>query len=157
MKGMEPTVFIVDDDQAVRDSLAALLETVGLKVETYASGQAFLDAYAPSYPGCLLLDVRMPGMGGLTLQAKLAEQQASIPIIFMTGHADVSMAVRAMKAGAFDFIEKPFKDDVIIESVQHAMEHGQQIQKRKELAKKAADLLTQLTTREREVLEWIVL
>jgi two-component system response regulator FixJ len=117
----EPTVFIVDDDQAVARSLRWLIETVRLRVETYGSAQSFIDGYDPARPGCLVLDVRMPGMSGLELQERLAAQRIRIPIIFITGHGDVQMAVRAVQAGAFDFVEKPFNDQDLLDRIQRAI------------------------------------
>src|SRR5208283_2645855 len=117
-------VLIVDDDKGVRASLAALLRTAVFEVETYGSGPEFLQAWTPERCGCVLIDVRMPGMSGLQLQTQLAEQGITLPVIVITGHADVPMAVAAMRAGAVDFIEKPFNDDTIISSVQRAFEIG---------------------------------
>src|SRR5437660_931146 len=110
MPDAEPTVFVVDDDHAVRKSLHMLIKSVGLNVETFSSAQEFLDSYDPEHPGCLVLDVRMPRMSGLELQNKLTESGINIPVIIVTGHGDVPIAVRAMKAGAVDFIEKPFSN-----------------------------------------------
>lgn len=118
----KPTVFLVDDDRDIRDSLRWLLESVGLQLQAFASAQEFLDAYRPETPGCLLLDVRMPGMSGLELQEKLLECGYDIPTIILTGHADVPMAVRAMKSGALDFIEKPFSDQILLDQVNLALE-----------------------------------
>ena len=117
-------VIIVDDDKGVRASLAALLRTAVFEVETYGSGPEFLQAWTPERCGCVLIDVRMPGMSGLQLQTQLAEQGITLPVIAITGHADVPMAVAAMRAGAVDFIEKPFNDETIISSVQRALEIG---------------------------------
>jgi FixJ family two-component response regulator len=117
----EPTVYVVDDEPAVRDSLAMLLRSVGLRVEAFASATAFLDAYAPALTGCLVADVRMPGMSGLALQEALAALGSTLPVIIVTGHGDVAMAVRAMKAGAADFIEKPFNEQTLLDAVHRAM------------------------------------
>ena len=117
----QQTVFIVDDDVAVRDSIQELLESVGLRAESYASGQAFLDNFQPERPGCLVLDVRMAGMGGLVLQEKLNALGARIPVIMITGHADVPMAVRALKAGAVDFVQKPYRDQLLLDSINNAL------------------------------------
>ena len=117
------TVFVVDDDQAMRASLQWLIESTGMRVETYESAQAFLDSYYPGRAGCLLLDVRMPGMSGLELQAYLAREEMRIPVIIITGHGDVSMAVKAMKVGAVDFIEKPFDDEELLHSIRNALRH----------------------------------
>jgi RNA polymerase sigma factor (sigma-70 family) len=152
----EPTVFIVDDDQAVVRSLRWLIETVRLRVETFASAQAFLDGYDSSKPGCLVLDVRMPGMSGLELQKRLAARPIHVPIIFITGHGDVQMAVRAVQSGAFDFIEKPFNDQDLLDRIQKgivfdAEQRGSEAQRAQLHARFAS-----LTPREREVLDLVV-
>lgn len=121
----EPTVFIVDDDDAVRDSLQILLECAGFRVESFGSPSAFLGSDAPRRAGCLLVDVRMPEMSGLEVQERLAEAGHALPVIVMTGHADVPLAVRAMKAGAVDFVEKPFDDDALIRGVRAALARRQ--------------------------------
>jgi two-component system response regulator FixJ len=118
---MNPTVFVVDDDAAMRDALAQLLETAGLRVETHADGPAFLVAYEADRPGCLLLDMAMPGMTGLEVQAELNAHGLAIPIIFLTGHGDIPMAVRAVQAGAVDFLEKPIQGAALLERVQRAL------------------------------------
>ena len=110
MKDTPSTIFVVDDDDAVRTSLRLLLKSVGLPVESFSSAQEFLDAFDAERAGCLVLDIRMPGMSGLELQQKLNEMHAIIPIVFITGHGDVPMAVEAMQHGAIDFIQKPFRD-----------------------------------------------
>jgi FixJ family two-component response regulator len=122
----QPTVFIVDDDPSVRDSLQFLLESVGLEVRTFASAQDFLDGADPEAPGCLLLDVRMPGMSGLDLQNELANADISLPIIFITGHGTVPMSVRAMKAGAVDFLQKPFNEQELLSAVHQAIQQDRQ-------------------------------
>jgi len=152
MKERSPVVFIVDDDEAVRSSLRLLLKSVGLVPSALGSAREFLDKYDPAQPGCLVLDVRMPEMSGLELQEKLNLQGAVIPVIFITGHGDVPMAVEAMQAGAFDFLQKPFRDQDLIDRIQRAME--------KDRGNRAAlnerglirEHLESLTPREREVL-----
>lgn len=151
-----PTVFIVDDDQAVASSLRWLIETVRLRVETFASAQAFLDGYDSSKPGCLVLDVRMPGISGMELQKLLAAQPIHVPIIFITGHGDVQMAVRAIQSGAFAFIEKPFNDQDLLDRIQNAIafdceRRGKEAQRTKLHARFAS-----LSPREREVLDLVV-
>lgn len=154
MSAEEPaTVFIVDDDTAIRDSLQLLLKSAGLNVVCYDSAERFLDAYNAELNGCLLLDVRMPGMSGLELQRELNRRNSLLPVIIMTGHGDVPMAVEAMKAGATDFIEKPFGDDDLLSRIRNSVERQQ-----RELAEHADDLeilqrLSLLTPREREVME----
>lgn len=147
-----PTVFIVDDDQMVRGSLRWLLESLRLNVQTYASAQDFLSTYDPVQPGCLVLDVRMPDVSGLQLQEVLIQRQIRIPVILITGHGDISMAVRAMKAGAFDFIEKPFNDQVLLERVQQGL--ALDSRRRREAAERdnISKRFDSLTPREAEVL-----
>lgn len=146
------TVFVVDDDAAVRDSIQELVESVGLQAEGYPSALAFLDTFQPQRPGCLVLDVRMAEMSGLILQQKLNELGARIPVIVLTGHGDVSMAVQAMKAGAIDFIQKPYPEQALLDSINAALAMDA---KARRLSRASADLeqrLETLTDREREVL-----
>ncbi len=152
----EPAVFIVDDDAAVRRFLRGLIATVDLSVETFESAQSFLDFYETEMPGCLLLDIRMPGMSGLELQKELAAREIELPIVFLTGHGDVQIAVNAMKAGAFDFIEKPFKNDLLLDTVQKAVAIGLSADESR--AEKAVidDRVARLTERERQVMEMVV-
>ena len=152
----EPTVFIVDDDQAVARSLRWLIETVRLRVETYGSAQSFIDGHDPARPGCLVLDVRMPGMSGLELQERLAAQRIHIPIIFITGHGDVQMAVRAVQAGAFDFVEKPFNDQDLLDRIQRAIARDAERRDRDLQQARLRALFASLTPRESEVLELVV-
>lgn len=152
----EPTVFIVDDDQAVVRSLRWLIESVQLKVETFASAQAFLDGYAAVESGCLVLDVRMPGMSGIELQERLTVQRIPVPIIFITGHGDVQMAVRAVQAGAFDFIEKPFNDQDLLDRIQRAISFDSERRARDSQRARLSALFASLTTREREVMDLVV-
>jgi FixJ family two-component response regulator len=151
----KPTVFVVDDDQAMRNSLKWLIETVGMSVETYASADEFIEKYSPERPGCLLLDVRMPGMSGLELQEYLAEQKIKIPVIMITGHGDVPMSVRAMKAGAVDFIEKPFNDELLLESIRSALQIDADQRITQAERSHIATRLAQLTPREHEVMEMV--
>ena len=151
----ELTVFVVDDDQAMRGSLQWLIESVCMRVETFDSAQTFLDSYYPGRAGCLLLDVRMPGMSGLELQAYLARHEIRIPVIIITGHGDVSMAVKSMKVGAVDFIEKPFDDEELLHSIRNALRHEE---KQRELRARRADIaarLAELTPREHEVMSMV--
>lgn len=152
----EPTVFIVDDDQAVARSLRWLIETVRLGVGTFASAQAFLDDYDLSKPGCLVLDVRMPGISGLELQERLAARQINVPIIFITGHGDVQMAVRALQAGAFDFVEKPFNDQDLLDRIQKAIAFDAERRGKEAQRAQLQALFASLTPREREVLDLVV-
>jgi FixJ family two-component response regulator len=152
----DKTVFVVDDDQAVARSLRWLLETVQLKVETFATAQLFLDSYHTSTPGCLILDVRMPGMSGLDLQERLKAQRINLPIIFITGHGDVQMAVRAVKAGAFDFVEKPFNDQDLLDRIHRAIAFDSVQRGHDKQHAQLRSLFDSLTVREREVLDMVV-
>jgi len=150
-----PTVFVVDDDQAMRQSLQWLIESVGMAVETYGSADEFMNNYYPGRAGCLLLDVRMPGMSGLELQQHFVDHEIRIPIIIITGHGDVPMAVRAMKAGAVDFIEKPFNDELLLESIRNALVYDFEQRTTQSERAEIAARLDQLTPREHEVMEMV--
>ncbi|MES1150309.1 MAG: response regulator FixJ [Dongia sp.] len=150
------TVFVVDDDADVRDSLCALLESAGLASEPFGSALAFLAAYAPDRHGCVIADVRMPDMDGMTLQEELIKRGSTLPVIVITGHADVPLAVRAMKAGALDFIEKPFDDVALISSVKRALARAVSTREQASAAQKAGALIATLSVRERQVLELLV-
>lgn len=152
----EATVFIVDDDEAVRDSLSFLMQSVGLKTESFDSADSFLQASPTQHAGCLLLDIRMPGMSGLELQGVLEERNIRLPVIFISGHADVPMAVRALKAGAFDFVEKPFNDQLLLDCVQRAIEEDRQQRQNEVQLDEWRALMDSLTPREREVMELVV-
>jgi RNA polymerase sigma factor (sigma-70 family) len=151
----KPTVFVVDDDLAMRNSLKWLIESVAMQVETYESADEFIKSYYPGRSGCLLLDVRMPGMSGLELQEYLTEHMISIPIIIITGHGDVPMAIRAMKAGAVDFIEKPFNDELLLESIRHALNLDEEQRDRQFQRAEIATRLASLTPREHEVMAMV--
>lgn len=156
MTELEPSVFIVDDDEAVRDSLHLLMVSAGLSAQTFDSAQAFIDQFDPQRAGCLILDIRMPGMSGLELQDRLNDIGSVLPVIIITGHGDVPMAIRAFKSGIFDFIEKPFNDQVLLDCVQRAIEKDRE--NRTQIMHNADRdaLLETLTAREREVLEHVV-
>jgi FixJ family two-component response regulator len=156
MPAPEPTVFVVDDDAAVRDALRLLARSVGLRAETFDSAQGFLLAYEPDCLGCLVLDVRMPGMSGLELQEQLAERGATIPIVFVTAHGDVPMAVQAMRAGAVDFLQKPFRDQDLIDKIQAAIARHRRLLSMAEDADAVRTRLDTLTPREREVMAMVV-
>jgi len=147
-----PTVFVVDDDEGVRNSLRLLLKSVGLNTRAVASAGEFLEEYKHNQPGCLVLDVRMPGMSGIELQQQLNLRGATLPVIFITGHGDIPMAVEAMQQGAFDFLQKPFRDQDLIDRIQRALERD--ARNRTALAQHARirERLESLTPREREVL-----
>jgi two-component system, LuxR family, response regulator FixJ len=152
MQEQTPTIFVVDDDEGVRNSLRFLLKSVGLTTRALSSASEFLDTYKPSQPGCLVLDVRMPGMSGLELQQQLNIRGATIPVIFITGHGDVPMAVDAMQHGAFDFLQKPFRDQDLIDRIQRALERDARSRKSLAQHEKIRHRIASLTPREREVL-----
>jgi two-component system response regulator FixJ len=151
-----PTVFVVDDDPAIRESLRWLIESVGLNVKIFATAQEFLDGYDPSLAGCLVLDIRMPGMSGLDLQNELAARKVNIPILIITGHAEVPVAVRAMKAGALDFIEKPFSDQLLLDRIRRAIEADAEFRRLHSQQAAVAARLAELTPREREVMDLVI-
>jgi RNA polymerase sigma factor (sigma-70 family) len=148
--------MVVDDDSGVRNAMRALLKSVGLEAQLFASAQEFLSGYQPSQTGCLLLDIRMPGMSGMELQQQLNMRGAVIPVIFMTGHGDIPMAVEAMQHGAFDFLQKPFRDQDLLDRIQRAL--AKDIELRKSLSEhtRIRERLESLTPREREVLDLMV-
>ncbi len=152
MKQQPPMVFIVDDDEAVRNSLRLLVKSVGLTAMALPSAQDFLTSYNPQQPGCLVLDVRMPGMSGLELQQQLNQRGAVIPVIFITGHGDIPMAVEAMQQGAFDFLQKPFRDQDLIDRIQRALERDRTSREDLGQRNRIRQRRDSLTPREREVL-----
>ena len=152
---LSSTVFIVDDDEAVRDSLRWLLEANGYRVRAYASGESFLEDYDASQIGVLIADVRMPGMSGLELQEQLIARNAPLPIVFITGHGDVPMAVSTMKKGAVDFLEKPFNESDLREIVARMLEQATQRVSKHQAQKDHEAMLARLTAREQQVLELI--
>jgi FixJ family two-component response regulator len=156
MADLEPIVYIVDDDAGVRKATDSLIRSVGLKVRTFVSADEFLRAKLPSVPGCLILDVRMPGESGIDLQNELLRMGNSIPIIFITGHGDIPMAVSAMKAGAVEFLTKPFRDQDLLDSIHQALARDRL--RRAEQAEVAAlrERYEALTRREREVMELVI-
>jgi len=149
----EQTVFIVDDDAAVRDSIQELVESVGLRAESHSSGQAFLASYQPQRSGCLVLDVRMAGMSGLVLQEKLNELGARIPVIIITGHGDVPMAVHALKGGAVDFVQKPYRNQLLLDSINNALTMDTIARRSLDESQNHDRQLATLTKREQEVLD----
>lgn len=157
MSSANPTVFVVDDDEAICQSLCLLIEDIGLNVKTFGGAQEFLSHYDLSQPGCLVLDVRMSGMSGLELQARLRELNMEIPTVIITGHGDVPMAVEAMKAGAMDFIEKPFRDQVLLDSIQRAVELDRRIRAARQQSAGFQSRMENLTRRERQVMDLLVL
>jgi FixJ family two-component response regulator len=155
MKSRAPSVYIVDDDEAVRGAVRFLIRSVGLAAQVYASAQEFLAAYDRRDPGCLLLDVRMPGMSGLDLQQELNRRGATIPVVFITGHGDVPMAVEAMQQGAFDFLQKPFRDQDLLDRVQRALARDAETRARLAARAEIRTRLATLTPRETEVMELV--
>ena len=153
MKADVSTVYIVDDDAAVRGALLMLLKSVGLRGSGYASAQEFLSSYHQQQPGCLVLDVRMPGLSGLELQQQLNLRGATLPVLFMTGHADVPMAVEAMQAGAFDFLQKPFRDQDLLDRIQRALQHDSQLRGEQQQAQQLRERYATLTPREVQVMK----
>jgi FixJ family two-component response regulator len=156
MSEQQPVVFVVDDDRAIREATRSLLASIGLQVQTFGTAQEFLRAKRPDAPACLVLDVRLPGLSGLDLQRELVSAGSSIPIIFVTGHGDVPMSVQAMKAGAVEFLTKPFRDQQLLDAIQQAIERDRA---ERGLRAQLGELRTRrdsLTPREREVMTLVV-
>lgn len=153
---MDSNVFVIDDDQAVRDSLGLLLKSMGQRARLFESAQAFLDQYSPDMKGCIVLDIRMPGMSGMELQQRLKAMRCTIPVIFVTGHGDVPMAVEAMHSGAFDFIQKPFRDQELLDRINQALNWDTEHRSEEERRRTVQERFASLTPREREVLDCVV-
>jgi len=151
-----PMVFVVDDDPSVRESLRRLIASVGFKAEVFASAQAFLRAPRPDAPGCLVLDVRLPGLSGLDLQRELAASDAELPIIFLTGHGDIPMSVRAMKAGAVEFLTKPCREQDLLDAIRSAIERDRTMRAERRMRSDLRIRYASLTPRERDVLAGVV-
>jgi len=156
MHEQRPIVFVVDDDEAVRTSLARLIRSAKLSVETFASANEFLKRARPNVPSCLVLDVRLPGLGGLELQMQLAETNVAIPIVFITGHGDIRMTVRAIKAGAVEFLTKPFHDQDLLDAIRQGIELDRSTRQRQAEMANLIDRYESLTPREREVMQLLV-
>jgi FixJ family two-component response regulator len=156
MKEPDPIVFVIDDDRMVREGLQSLVRSVGLRVETFASAQDFLAAKRPDAPACLVLDVRMPGLSGLELQTKLNQANIHIPIIFITGHGDIPMSVRAMKEGAHEFLTKPVRGQDLLDAVQKAIASDRAARKHQADLSEIRARFDSLTPREKEVLDLVV-
>ncbi len=157
--GREPTVpvvHVVDDEADVRDAIGLLIRSMGMRVATHASAGEFFDAYPPDSPGCLVLDVRLPGMSGLEMQAELARRGVHLPVVFISGHGDIPMAVRAVRAGALDFLEKPFSDQALLDCVQRALDRDAELRAERLAQAEVRARLVRLTPREREVLEHLI-
>ena len=153
---IEPTVCIVDDDEAVRDSIEELVNSIGLHAATFASAKEFLASYDPGQPGCLVLDVRMAYMSGPTLQEKLLTMGASIPIVFISGHGDIPLAIKTIKAGAVDFVQKPYRDQQLLDSINEALRRDAAARADARSSDGLAEKLKTLTDREREVMKLVV-
>ena len=149
-------VFVIDDDESMREALKSLIRSVGLRVEAFASAQEFLQSTRPDVPGCLILDVRMPGLSGLDLQRDLTETNIHIPIIFITGHGDIPMSVRAMKAGAVEFLTKPFRDQDLLDAIQQALERDRRARSQQADSADLRNRYHSLTPRETEVFALVV-
>jgi FixJ family two-component response regulator len=156
MSKPESIVYVVDDEESVRESIQNLIRSVGLHVEAFASAQDFLRSKRPDVPGCLVLDIRLPGFSGLQLQRKLADADIRIPIVFMTGHGDIPMTVKAMKAGAVEFLTKPFRDQDLLDAIQQAIETDRSAQRERSLTDDLRERYESLTPREREVTQLVV-
>ena len=152
----KPTVFIVDDDAAIRFAMQALMDSVNLGHEIFESGDEFLEKVTEQRPGCLVLDIRMPGLGGLELQEELIKRGNTLPIIFITGHGDVPMAVEAMQKGAVDFIQKPFRDQELLDRIREALATDEERREEQQLHAEVNERLSRLTNREREVFDLVV-
>jgi FixJ family two-component response regulator len=153
---LDAIIRVVDDDVSVREALGGLIRSTGLRVETFASAQEFLASPRPDAPGCLVLDIRLPGLSGLDLQKRLAEINLEIPIVFITGHGDVPTSVQAMKAGALEFLTKPFADRDLLDAIQQAIKRDQIARRQQAKIKELDGRYQALTPREREVMEWVV-
>jgi len=149
-------VFVIDDDESIREALKSLIRSVGLSVETFASAQEFLQSNRPDVPACLILDVRMPGLSGLDLQRELTEAHIHIPIIFITGHGDIPMSVRAMKAGAVEFLTKPFRDQDLLDAIQQALDRDRLMRSQTADSAELLNRYHSLTPRETEVFALVV-
>jgi FixJ family two-component response regulator len=156
MKQQDPVVFVIDDDRMIREGLQSLIRSVGLRVETFASAQGFLGAKRPDAPACLVLDVRMPGLSGLDLQLKLRDGGIRIPVIFITGHGDIPMSVRAMKEGAHEFLTKPVRGQDLLDAVQKAIASDRALREERQEVDEIRGRFESLTPREKEVVDLVV-
>jgi RNA polymerase sigma factor (sigma-70 family) len=156
MKEQDPIVFVVDDDRMIREAFQSLIRSVGLRVETFASAQDFLQAKRPEAPACLVLDVRMPGLSGLDLQMKLRDGDIPTPIIFITGHGDIPMSVRAMKDGAHEFLTKPVRGQDLLDAVHKAIASDRSLHQERKESRAIREKFDSLTPREKEVLDLVV-
>ena len=156
MKQPDSVVFVVDDDSSVREAIKSLIRSVGLRVETFGTAQELLRSTRPDAPACVVLDVRLPGLSGLDLQHELTTHGINLPIIFITGHGDIPMSVRAMKAGALEFLTKPFRDQDLLDAIQQALERDRSARQQRSESAELRERLDSLTSREREVMGLVV-
>lgn len=156
MADVNSSVYIVEDDDAVRDSLQLVLESMGRKVEPFADAGEFLQRYSPDMAGCIVLDIRMPGMNGMELQRKLNEMNSILPIIFVTGHGDVPLAVEAMQQGAVDFVQKPYREGELLEKIEKALASDEEARHSLSQKQQILDRIDSLTPRERDVMELMI-
>jgi len=156
MSSVDAIVYVIDDDESIREALNSLIRSVGLTVQTFASAHEFLESRRPDVPACLILDVRMPGLSGLDLQRDLTEANIRIPIIFITGHGDIPMSVRAMKAGAVEFLTKPFRDQDLLDAIQQALERDRLVRSQQADNAELRNRYQSLTPRETEVFGLVV-
>jgi FixJ family two-component response regulator len=156
MTAADAMIFVVDDDIGTRESLKNLIRSVGLRVEVFASAQDFLRSTRPDVPGCLVLDVRLPGLSGLDLQKRMAEVELEIPIVFISGHGDIPMSVRAMKAGAVEFLTKPFREQELLDAIQQALERDRNAREQRAEITELRSRYRLLTPRERQVMALVV-
>jgi FixJ family two-component response regulator len=152
----QPVVYVIDDDPSIREALAGLLRSVGLEIKVFGSTQQFLESPRPDAPGCLVLDVRLPGAGGLDLQGQLLRLNIHLPIVFITGHGDIPMSVQAMKAGAIEFLTKPFRDQELLDAIQLGIERDRSRRRDTEAVRQLQERFESLTTREREIMAHVV-
>jgi len=156
VKEIDAIVFVVDDDSSVREAIKSLIRSVGLRVETFETAQQFLASKRPEAPGCVVLDVRLPGLSGLDLQRELAANDINLPIIFITGYGDIPMSVTAMKAGALEFLTKPFRDQDLLDAIQKALERDRGARRQRMETAELRERFDALTAREREVMRLVV-
>jgi FixJ family two-component response regulator len=156
VKQPDSIVYVVDDDSSVREAIKSLIRSVGLRVETFGTAQEFLKSARPDAPGCVVLDVRLPGLSGLDLQRELAANGINLPVIFITGHGDIPMSVRAMKAGALEFLTKPFRDQDLLDAIQQALERDRGARQQRSETAELRERFDSLTAREREVMGLVV-
>jgi len=153
---IDSIVYVIDDDPSIREAITSLIRSVGMSVQAFGSAREFMASSRPNAPACLVLDVRMPGLSGLELQRELTDAGISIPIIFITGHGDIPMSVRAMKAGAVEFLTKPFRDQDLLDAIEQAIDRDRELRKQQAGIADLRDRFERLTPREREVMELVV-